>query len=200
MPRFVIAVAVLLLVSACATQSPVIQVETTRYHRLASAAAERDVVILANADQSNDDDFAGYADLIGQALENLGWRVVETPDQAAAVLRFRWAVDAPVVETVLTPSAMPPMASVWGYRRPVWGGDPFPYWQAQRVIHYPKWLSVIITEANQPSAAPLFEGRVTSRRGGAAMGPIMPYLVRGMFDGFPGVSGVVEAKALAVQP
>lgn len=200
MPRFVVTLAVLLLVSACATQSPVIQVETSRYHRLTSPVAGRDVVILANTDQANDDDFAVYADLIGQALENLGWRVVETPDQAAAVLRFRWAVDAPVVETVLTPSAIPPMGSMWGYRRPVWGGDPFPYWQAHRVTHHPKWLSVIITEANQPSAAPLFEGRVTSRRGGTTMAPIMPYLVRGMFDGFPGTNGAVEAKALAVQP
>lgn len=200
MPRFVITMAMLLLMSACASQSPVIQVETSRYHRLTPPVAGRDVVILANADQANDDDFAGYADLIGQALEDLGWRVVELPDQAATVLRFRWAVDAPVVETVLTPSAIPPMASVWGYRRSAWGADPFPYWQAQRLIHYPKWLSVTITEANQPSAAPLFEGRVTSRRGGTAMAPIMPYLVRGMFDGFPGVNGAVEAKALAVQP
>ncbi|AVM74895.1 DUF4136 domain-containing protein [Magnetospirillum gryphiswaldense] len=200
MPRFVIAVAVLLLVSACATQSPVIQVETSRYHRLTSPVVGRDVVILANADQSPGDEFATYADLIGQALENLGWRVVELPDQAAAVLRFRWAVDAPVVETVLTPSAIPPMGNMWGYRRSTWGADPFPYWQAQRVTHYPKWLSVTIVEANQPSAAPLFEGRVTSRRGGTAMAPIMPYLVRGMFDGFPGPNGAVEAKALEVQP
>ncbi|MFA6022443.1 MAG: hypothetical protein WC722_19465, partial [Rhodospirillales bacterium] len=189
----------LLLVSACAAPSPVIQVESTRFHRL-DVTGSLGFVIFPQADQGEGDGAYGdYADLIAHALQSLGWRRQQQADGAAAILRFRWGVDAPVTETLLSPSAVPPMGR-WSPRRPGLWSDPFPYWQAQQVVSYPKWLTVTIGDGGDASAPPLFEGRVVSRRGGAEIGPIMPYLVRGMFDGFPGTNGATEAKALPVQP
>ena len=190
--RVVALALLLLLLSACAGQSPV---DGTRFHHL--DGSPRPFVVLPHADQRVDTAFATTADQIGAALAALGWQRQERADGQAAIVRFRHDVDAPVQETVLSPSALPP-PGIWGYRRR-WD-DPFPYWQAQRVVTSLKWLSVTIADGGDASAAPLFEGRVTSRRGGAEIGPILPYLVRGMFDGFPGPSGVTQQKALPVQP
>lgn len=188
-----------LLVSACAAPSPVIQVESTRFHRL-DAIRDIDFVILPQADQDETGAvYAEYADLIAQSLQPLGWRRQRQADGNAAILRFRWGVDAPVTETTLSPSVVPPMG-LWRYRRQGSRSDPFPYWQAQQAVFHPKWLMVTIGDGGDASAPPLFEGRVVSRRGGTEIGPIMPYLVRGMFDGFPGTNGATEAKALPVQP
>lgn len=191
----VLAFALILLLSACAGQSPVIQVESTRFHQ--AGLVPRSFVVLPPADQAPDPLFAATADQVVSALTALGWRQSGADDRGAAVVRLRYGTDAPVQETVLSPSAVPPMGS-WGYRRN-WN-DPFPYWEAQRVIIVPKWLTLTIAHGDDPRAPLLFEGRVTSRRGGTAIGPILPYLVRGMFDGFPGPSGGTEQKALTVQP
>lgn len=186
----------LLLLSACATQSPVIQVESTRFHQ--GDVPPRGFLLRPYPDQRVDAAFTAVADRIVSALVGLGWRQVGGDDPTAAVVRFRYAQETPVVETVLSPSAVPPMG-MWGYRRR-WD-DPFGYWQADRVVIYPKWLSLTIVGGAAADGVPLFEGRVVSRRGGSDMAPILPYLVRGMFDGFPGPSGRAETKALnVVQP
>lgn len=187
--------ALVLLLSACAGQNPVIQVESTRFHQ--AGLAPGSFVVLPPADQAPDSLFAATSDQVVTALTALGWRQADGDDGRAAVVRLRYGADAPVQETVLSPSALPPMGA-WGYRRN-WN-DPFPYWEAQRVVHVPKWFSLTIADGDDVRAPLLFEGRVTSRRGGTAIGPILPYLVRGMFDGFPGPSGGTEQKALAVQP
>ncbi|MBR9972524.1 DUF4136 domain-containing protein [Magnetospirillum sulfuroxidans] len=197
MRRLPLLFTVLLLVSACAAPSPVIQVESLRFHR-PDATSIFAFVILPQADQS-DEIYGDYAELIAHSLQSLGWRRQQQADGAAVILRFRWGVDAPVTETVLSPSVVPPMGP-WSQRRPGLWNDPFPSWQAQRVVSYAKWLTVTMADASDASAPPLFEGRVVTRRGGAEIGPVMPYLVRGMFDGFPGANGATEAKALPVQP
>ncbi|MBI2240523.1 MAG: hypothetical protein HYU59_06925 [Magnetospirillum gryphiswaldense] len=187
--------ALVLLLSACAGQSPVIQVESTRFHQV--GMAPRSFVVLPPAGQAPDALFTATADQVVTAMTALGWRQSGADDGRAAVVRLRYGTDAPVRETVLSPSAVPPVGA-WGYRRR-WD-DPFPYWQAERVVYVPKWLSLTIADGDDVRAPLLFEGRVTSRRGGAEIGPILPYLVRGMFDGFPGPNGGTEQKALTVQP
>lgn len=187
--------ALIVLLSACAGQSPVIQVESTRFHQ--TGIAPRSFVVLPPAGQAPDTLFTATADQVVTALTGLGWRQSGVDDRQAAVVRLRYGADAAVQETVLSPSAMPPMGA-YGYRR-TWN-DPFPYWQAHRVVYVPKWLTLTIAHGDDSRAPLLFEGRVTSRRGGSEIGPILPYLVRGMFDGFPGPNGMAEQKALTVQP
>lgn len=187
--------ALVLILSAAGCTTPIVQTDVTRFHSLPPAAEARSFTIMPTAEQVGSLEFQRYAEMVAARLSARGWRPVPAGAGAQALVRVFWSVGAPTTETWQTPSSVYGGMG-WGPRSHYYGmgmgfplGDPFPYWETRSRTNWPKTLAVEITEAGPGDKRVLFEGRATTERGGREIAPLMPYLVEGLFTGFPGSSG-----------
>ncbi|CAA7624369.1 DUF4136 domain-containing protein [Magnetospirillum sp. UT-4] len=186
----------LLFLAACTT--PIVQTDVTRFHTLEAGPGPRSFTILPENGQAGSLEFQRNAELVAAALQARGWRPLPASANADAVVTLGWGLGPAHTVTWQTPS------SVWtgtgfGSRSSWYGGgigfplgDPFPYWETRSDTRHPKWLSVAILDGPAYRGGQrrvLFEGRAVTERGRQEIAPLMPYLVQGLFTGFPGGSG-----------
>ncbi len=182
------ALALLMLLGACTS---IVQADVTRFNSFGAAPAASSFTIKPEPGQVGSLEFQDYATQVANALAAQGWFPVAPGGASAATVNLTWGIGQ--ANTVVWQS---PSAVYGGYG---WGSyghrygagmslyDPFPYWETESVTYWPKWLSVRILEAG--SGRVMFEGRAVAEGTQREIAPIMPYLVRALFTGFPGTSG-----------
>lgn len=185
-----------LLLAACTT--PIVQTDVTRFHQLPGVSAARTFTVLPHPDQRGSLEFERYADLAATQLQRYGWTPVPASQPADAVVFLSWGVGPGRTETWSSPSSVYGGMG-WGPRSRWYGagvgfplGDPFPYWETRSATYFPKFVAVEILDARAYKAGDrrvLFEGRAATERGRREITPLMPYLIEGLFTGFPGASG-----------
>ncbi|MGE5545692.1 MAG: DUF4136 domain-containing protein [Solirubrobacterales bacterium] len=195
MPRFIVLLLVL-VVAACGPT--MVQTDVTRFHQLPIADGTRSFTILPDDGQRGSLEFQRYAELTANQLAAYGWHPVPSSAQADAVAFLHWGIGPSRTEVWSSPSTVYGGYG-YGWHHPYWYGggampfgDPFPYWETQSATYYPKWVSVEILDAAAWKAGQrlvLFEGRAVTESGGREITPLVPYLMRALFTGFPGASG-----------
>lgn len=194
MPRLVILLIAILL-TACGPS--MVQTDVTRFHQPA-VESPKSFTILPEAQQRGSLEFERYAHLAATELERAGWRPVPSSQQADAVVFLNWGMGEPRTVSWQSPSSVYGGMG-WGSHSRWYGGgigmplgDPFPYWETRSITYFPKWAEVTILEAGAHKAGErrvLFEGRAITDSGGREINPVMPYLLKALFTGFPGASG-----------
>lgn len=189
-----------LLLGACTT--PVVQTDVTRFHVLGAAPATNSFTIVPDSTQVGSLEFQDYATQVAAALEAKGWRPVPPGGgRADTLVSLHWGVGPPNTVTWQSPSAVYTGVG-WGHYSPWYGGgfyDPFPYWETRSATYFPRWLAVEITEAAGQGRKVLFEGRAVAEGTRREIAPVMPYLVRALFTGFPGGSGTTVRVDVPVE-
>lgn len=195
MRRF--AALLLLLLAGCTT--PIVQADVTRFHALAPVGETRSFTIVPDQGQAGSLEFQRYAELVADQLAQRGWRPVPPGGGAAdTFVHIHWGLGQPNTVTWQSPSSVyggygwGPGSHHYGIGAGFPLGDPFPYWETRSVTYHPKWLAVEIGDARARTAGErrvLFEGRAVAEGTRRELAPVMPYLVRALFTGFPGSSG-----------
>lgn len=184
--RRLAALALILLLAACT--NPVVKADVTRFH---SGPAPTRFTIVAEPGQVGSLEFQQYASQVADALAAQGWRPVAPGGDTDTLVTITWGSGAPETETWQSPSSVY-TGMGWGGRSNWYGGgfyEPFPYWETRSVTTYPLWLAVRMVAAGPSQRPVLFEGRAVADRKSREITPVMPYLVRALFTGFPGTTG-----------
>lgn len=188
MRRLILALA--LLLGACT--NPVVQTDVTRFNAFGPNPAPGSFTIVPDAHQVGSLEFQDYAAQVADALAAKGWRPVPPGGGPAdANVSLHWGVGPPETVTWQSPSSVYSGVG-WGPRSAWYGGgiyDPFPYWETRSQTTFPRWLAVDMVDAKAPGRHVLFEGRAVAEGNRREIAPVMPYLVRALFTGFPGTSG-----------
>lgn len=191
--------AFVLLLGAC---TPVVHSDVTRFHALGMNPQPGGFTIVPDSTQVGSLEFQDYAGQVAGALEAQGWRPVPPgAGRADALVSLHWGVGAPSTVTWQSPSAVYSGVG-WGPRYSWYGGgfyDPFPYWETRSETIYPRWLSVEMTAPSGGGRTVLFEGRAVSEGHNREIAPVMPYLVRALFTGFPGNNGTTVRVDIPVE-
>lgn len=201
-----LALLLILFVAGCTT--PIVKADVTRFHVM-SAAPPRSFTIVPEPGQAGSLEFQNYAEMVAAGLAAQGWRpVAPGGGEADTVVSVRWGVGQPNTVTWNSPSSVYGGYGWGGGGRSFHGagmgfpfGDPFPYWETRSATYFPKWLAVEIADARARKAGDrriLFEGRAISEGARRELAPVMPYLVRALFTGFPGANGTTVRVELPV--
>lgn len=189
-----------LLLAACAT--PVVHSDVTRFHALGMNPSPGSFTIVPDSTQVGSLEFQDYATMVAGALESRGWRPVPPGGgRADALVSLHWGVGAPTTTSWQTPSTVYGGMG-WGPRATWYGGglyDPFPYWETRTETTFPRWLAVDMTDPASAGRKVLFEGRAIAEGRSREIAPVMPYLVRALFTGFPGSSGTTVRVDVPVE-
>ena len=197
-----------LILAGCAT---IVSSEVTSFQRWPANAAGATFSFKRLANQANSLEHSSYEDLARAELAKLGLKEATmppgtpTPANAIAVARGRFEVTLDygvVTKTINSKEAVWDNApSYWhhSYFHPQWGWQPG-FWSRDqfnsRVVGYrtvsrnvsTRRLRIDISEGT----VKLFEASATSSGSNNALPVTMPYLVRSIFDGFPGANGQVR--------
>lgn len=192
--------ALTLLLAACGPR--LVTADVTRFHAMPPPTG-RSFTILPQGGQRGSLEFQQYADLVAGGLASYGYRPLAA-DAAPAdlIVLMRYGIGGPKTYVWSTPRY-----NAWGslgYGRFGHGyggglGLGFPLggyssWDRDyhRYTSYDRWLSVDVFDGptyRSGARHKVFEGRAVSDGTGTSMPAVMPYLVRALFDGFPGASG-----------
>ncbi len=178
----------LLLLAACGPGA--VQTDVTRFTSLPPTGGARSFTILPQDGQVGSLEFERYADLVANQLAGLGWQPLPANRSASTVVLVHWGMGAPVTSTWSEP------AWGWGGWGPgPWGGgfySGFPYQDVYTQTEWPKWLEVTILDGPAWRAGTrqaIWQGRAVAQGPAPSIAPVIPYLVRGLFSGFPGLNG-----------
>jgi hypothetical protein len=211
--RTIVAVALVLLVSACGPR--VVTSQVTRFHQLPPGFAGQTFTILPESDQVGSLEFQSYADQVAAQLAAHGLQPVASGGDL--VVKLDYGIGSGRTAIYTRPSTYGSFGVGcggfgWPHRR--WGtglglgmgfplGDPWGpgYYDTYAVTKYDRWLAVDILEGpsfRQGRPISVFEGRAVSEGSSRALPQVMPYLARALFDNFPGMSGQTVRVAVPV--
>ncbi|RMF17488.1 MAG: DUF4136 domain-containing protein [Alphaproteobacteria bacterium] len=188
-----------LLLAACARN---VETQVTRFHE--GALPPGHLVRIVPADPAKEGpEFHTYADMIGDTLAKLGYRVAAPGEKPDLEVVVDYGVDQGRTEIETRPGyAYPYYGYYLGYFHPYHYGYFYPYdfgpffgpdIESQTV--YTRRLEMKIRDVK--SGRVVFEGRALSEGPTRELSLIMPYLVEAMFRDFPGENGatrLVEIK------
>jgi hypothetical protein len=209
------AIAVLLLVSACApirVGPPPVYSTVTVFHILPYAEQGASFAFIELPDQHDDLEYANYRDLIRSHLLAVGW-VEATPTTALRLVTFSYAIDQGRVATVHVPVwgetgiASATTSGTYGYGMysgtttytpsyGVTGTMPINVTQYSRVLR--------VEIANRPhdeSTGPkrVYQADVVSVGRSGTLAPVMPAMIDALFLLFPGMSGQTRQETGTVR-
>lgn len=168
-----------LALSAC---SPAIETEVTRFHA-PDLPAHASFIIQPEGRQAGSLEFQYYAGLVAESLRSMGWHDAANIGEADKVIHLAWGQGAPAQEE---------WTSFGTWRQTDSTSAPYPVWESHSITTYPLWLSVEVLDGRQLKQGLrqiAFEGRAIAPRTGPEISRVMPYLVDGLFAGFPGTNG-----------
>lgn len=189
-----------LLLGACTT--PIVQTDVTRFHALGMNPQPGSFTIVPDSTQVGSLEFQDYATQVAAALQARGWRPVPPgTGRADTLVNIHWGVGPSETVTWMSPSSVYTGVG-WG-RHPGWYGsgfyDPFPYWEQRSATYFPRWLAVEMRDSGGDGRKVVFEGRAVAEGTRREIAPVMPYLVRALFTGFPGSSGTTVRVDVPVE-
>jgi hypothetical protein len=192
--------AALFFVAGCATR---VTSDVARFHRLPKPNGETFQIEPKDKAKLGSLEFNQYAGLVGDKLVDVGYQATPQGQKPDLIVRLDYGVSNGQVRVNSYPS-MGGYGYPYGYSR-WWNSyfyDPFyPYGfgyepEIRSEVYYVRRLSMDIARgtAGDSGKEPekLFEGRVESEGTDNRMPEVMPYLVKAMFDNFPGPSGVTQ--------
>jgi hypothetical protein len=156
-----------------------------------NAAGQTYRFVPTNPGQANNLEYHSYQDMVRAAIGSTG--LIE--GQAGAPVRFAVSFDYGAEQTqVMTRRAYDPYfygspgfyGSPWGYG--VYGGYWGPEWVDVPVVGYRDFLSLQIRDVSHGNAE-VYRSSASAFSSHPDLVNIMPYLVRSIFDNFPGNSG-----------
>jgi hypothetical protein len=189
---------VLAVVTACANR---ISSDVARFHRLQKPSGETFMIEPMDKAKLGSLEFGQYANLVGDRLVAVGYKATPQGQKPELIVRLDYSVSSGQVRVRSYPGTG--FYGMYSYGRP-WSPyfyDPFypyPYGLEPEVrseVYYTRRLNMDIERpAVEPGKASekLFEGRVESEGLDNRMPEVMPYLIKAMFDNFPGPSGVTQ--------
>jgi len=208
--RLIAAAAVLLALSACASQKYVVS-DVTRFHTLSGPVSGQTFAIVAlSPDQEQSIAYRQYGDLINARLSSLGMKQYtgSGPGGADYVVTLDYQVLGPTADVV---SSGPSTFSFglgysnwgrpgFGYRYGI-GYDPFfdTYTYTRQL--FTRRLELAMYKGSTYVSGPkqrVFEGRATSLGQNSQMEPVMPYMLDAVFSDFPGQSGRTKTVTVKV--
>lgn len=195
--RFGFVVLALALVSGCASS---LSAQVTRYQQWPADAAGGYYRVVASDAQKNNLPFSAYADMVRAAIGATG--LVEA--QNAHPARFDLTLDYgnPVEQRWVRRQVDPYYGGDFGFYRPPFGGRFYPWggWMAVPQVEdipvdlYKNTLTVMIRDRTDHDRE-VYRATAVSLSQSDNLTAIMPYLVRAVFDRFPGRNGqVIEVQ------
>jgi len=192
--RGVLLLACVLALSACASS---IVANVTTYQKWPSDAVGQSYRIVAQADQSQDNlEFQTVADMVRAGIGASG--LVEAVQGQDARFSVHMHYENPLTQIWVRRYADVYPYYPWGYPFPGYYGRPFGWggWYAPPVVTVPvqvhrNTLTLWITDARQQNAEVYRATAIELGESDQWMG-VMPYLVRAIFDDFPGNNGQVR--------
>jgi len=198
--RRLAALCLLMLLGACTT--PIVQADVTRFNAFGPGPNAATFTIEPEQGQVGSLEFQDYASQVANALAAQGWRPVAPGGGASATrVQLSWGLGPANTVTWQSPTSVYGGYG-WGPYGHSYGAgmgwyDPFPYWETRSATYWPKWLSVRILEAR--GGRVLFEGRAVAEGTRREIAPVMPYLIRALFTGFPGANGSTVRVQVPIQ-
>lgn len=184
------------LVTAC---TPSVKCDVVRFHQLTPPTGETIRIAPTDPAKRGSLEFDGYAQMIAQRLDRLGYRTVPGDSPSDLVARVDYAVGDG--ETVI--KTWPHCSTRYHfvhrhYYDPYWYG--YSCWgrEVYTYTRYLRLLEVTIVRPAGPGGTDqvLFEGHVQSLGRNDRLTEVMPYLVTAMFTNFPGESGVTKTVTI----
>ena len=196
-----------------------------RFHQLPKPSGETIVIVPLNPANASSLEFANYANLVGNALGNFGYRPANG-EKADLVVELDYGVDEGQQTIRSSPGHYGYYGSgfygggyfgnyysPWGrpyygrgyYSSLYYGGfhDPFGYYSLgarsniRTYTNYDRHLKMVI-KPNSDGAQNLYEGEVKSTGRHNRLHEVMPYMVQAFFTNFPGESGSSERISVEI--
>lgn len=206
--RILVVLLTALLLAACGTTPPRLEGTVTRFHNLPPGPTS--FAIVPNPDQESSLEFRSYAGLVAQQLVSRGWQQTAFDSaQVAVFLQYQIsqgrqvAFTYPILGSVPTGrSTTTGTVSTYGNRSTVNAtttqqstlgvvgtgvGSHTEFDRAARVVMY----SIPFYKATN-KLEPVLEVEIRSTGSTGDLPTVMPVLVRGLFDDFPGTSGTTR--------
>ncbi|GAB2908697.1 DUF4136 domain-containing protein [Paralcaligenes sp. KSB-10] len=185
-----------LLLAGCAST---ISARVTSYQQWPAGVAGQTYRLVPGPTQTNNLEFDTYADMIRAAIGPTG--LVEAIKNQPARFDVTFTYGNPVTQTWVQQYADPPFYNGFG---PGWGGYYGPYnrgwgggvYFGPSIVNVPvqvykNSLTVSIKDRHNHGAE-VYRSSAVNFSGGDNLLPVMPYLARAVFDGFPGNNGQVR--------
>jgi hypothetical protein len=193
MRRVLLGLLAVLVLTGCGTP-----VQVTRFHRL-PAIPQGQTVILRATDPNKDGslEFTHYARMLAQQLAVAGYPPPPANEVADIVARFDWKIDNMRTVQYSTP-IYGPVGPGYFVRRAGADGRPVSIYvpPPQGIVDVAVdtrtlWDATVTVEMrpNKTDGPVLFEGRAVAPSYNPDIAPLMPVLIKGLFEGFPGNSG-----------
>lgn len=192
----------LLALSGCATP---FKADVQRYQAMPPAEGQSFTIQTTNPKLQGGLEFAQYANLVREQLQQRGYRVAESPQAATLVVNLDYGVDDGQTKVVTRPGyggwGRPywygPHYSrwYWGWNDPFWY-SPFDYPEVDSYTVYTSKLEMTINRTSDGER--VFEGKARARSTEDSLTKLVPNLVTALFTGFPGNSG--EEVKITIPP
>jgi len=181
--------------SACATG---FRTQVSRYQVMPGPQGQSFVVVPIDPNNVGGIEFSGYAELVAQQMQNLGYARAPSVNQATMLVRVGYDVDNGHNEVVSDPF-YGGYGGFGGYGGRGWGrgyswGWNDPFWYAPYGSNYVRSYTYYVSELDvdirrKVDNTSLFEGKAKARSRTDELSKLVPNLVDAMFTGFPGMSG-----------
>ena len=185
--------ATIILVSGCASS---IKSDVSSWHQLPPPNGERCVIVPKDEGKNGSIEFAHYAELVSQSLQQVGYRPAGAGNPAELIVRIDYSVSDGRSE-VRSYGGGYGYYGYYGYSP--WNnyyglGSPYNHDVRTHAV-FARHFSLEIAAANGDDEN-LFESKVISEGRSNRLQEVMPYLVEAMFTDFPGQSGVTRRVKL----
>ncbi len=188
----------LVLVGFLAGCQPTMQTEVTRFYALPPPPSGQSFAVAPESGQAGDLEFHHYAVQVSAALQGKGFRLATPgPDQADLVVLLHFGTIGSHTEVYSDPSPGWGQPGWWGWR----GYPPSP--QISSNTYYSEFLDVALFEGaawRRGEQRALFQGRAVGDSSVRDLNAAMPYLVRALFQDFPGANGQTVRLSVPLDP
>ena len=198
--RLVAALAVVAVLSGCASGPRLIHTDVTSFNEWAALPPDRTYAFARTLEYQRSLEVKSYEDLVRDELALQGFRLVPGAEQASLIVTLRPSLVATRVRVRDRWGASPFWAPYgfyggrgYGWYGPYGGYGPFgpPFFDGfddytVDVLHRKLEMEI---DARSPAGKRYYEGRVETSGQGESMKTVIPYLVRALFTDFPGNNG-----------
>jgi len=201
---FVGAIAVFGL-AACASPKYVVS-DVTRHHTLSATPSGQTFAVVATEDDQDESlAFKAYADVVSDSLSHLGYRRFDGQSTTpSVVVTLKWSVEGPSPDVKSRNSGFG-YGFGYGSRYSRFGyGFDGPYTgRTDTRQMYVRRVEVALYDGatyNTEDPRRIFEGSAVSAGTNGQIDPVMPYIVKAIFDQYPGESGSTKTIRVEVPP
>ena len=180
----------LLLLGACATT---VTTEVTRFHNDTTPAGETVAIVPLDNAKTGSLEFAAYAKLVAKKLSDIGYKVVDAGANPDLLAKMDYSVGPPQTKIKSWPRNFVHYHFYYGDPYPFFYGQ---YWDEPDYYSYTVYMRTLKVNISRANGESLFEGHVDSVGQDHNLNEVMPYLVKAMFNNFPGESGVTKVVTI----